>query len=92
MEADSTQDEAKILDQELRSRAIKHAIIVTSDFHTARAGRIFAAATSGDVRYSFQASPTPGFHPDSWWRSRPGKEIVTIEWIKTLNTWWEQPD
>lgn len=92
MEADSTQDESKILDQELRSRGVKHAIVVTSDFHTARAGRIFAQATSGDVRYSFASSPTPGFDPDSWWRSRPGKEIVVIEWIKTLNTWWEQPD
>ena len=92
MEADSTQDEAKILDQELRSRGVKRAIIVTSDFHTARAGRIFTQATSGDIRYSFAASPTPGFDPDSWWRSRPGKEVVVIEWIKTLNTWREQPN
>lgn len=92
MVADSTQDESRILDQELRSRGIEHAIIVTSDFHTARAGRIFRQWTSGDVRYSFAASSTPGFDPDSWWRSRPGREIVVIEWIKTLNTWLEQPN
>jgi uncharacterized SAM-binding protein YcdF (DUF218 family) len=92
MDADSTLDEALILDQELRSRNVQHAIIVTSDFHTARAGRIFREATSGDVRYSFAASPTPGFDPNSWWRSRPGREVVVIEWIKTLNSWLEQPD
>ena len=92
MEADSTQDESQILDQELRSRDVAHAIIVTSDFHTARAGRIFRKSTSGDVRYSFAASPTPDFDPNSWWRSRPGREIVVIEWIKTLNSWLEQPD
>lgn len=92
MEADSTQDESMILDRELRSRGVRHAIIVTSDFHTARAGRIFRKSTSGEVRYSFAASPTPGFDPDSWWRIRPGREIVVIEWIKTLNSWWEQPD
>jgi len=92
MDADSTLEESRILDQELRSRRVEHAIIVTSDFHTARAGRIFRNATSGDVRYSFAASPTPGFDPDSWWRNRPGREIVVIEWIKTLNSWLEQPD
>ena len=92
MEADSTQDESRILDQELRSRGVEHAIIVTSDFHTARAGRIFRESTSGDVRYSFAASTTPGFDPDSWWRDRRGKEIVIIEWVKTLNSWLEQPD
>lgn len=92
MVADSTQDESRILDRELRSRGVKHAVIVTSDYHTARAGRIFRQSASGDVRYSFAASTTPEFDPDSWWRSRPGKEIVAIEWIKTLNTWLEQPD
>jgi uncharacterized SAM-binding protein YcdF (DUF218 family) len=92
MDADSTLDESRILDLELRSRHVQHAIIVTSDFHTARAGRIFRKSTSGDVRYSFAASPTPGFDPNSWWRSRPGREIVVIEWIKTINSWLEQPD
>jgi uncharacterized SAM-binding protein YcdF (DUF218 family) len=92
MEADSTLEESRIVDQELRSRDVKHAIIVTSDFHTARAGRIFRKSASGDVRYSFAASPTPGFDPDTWWLSRSGREIVVIEWIKTLNSWWEQPE
>ena len=92
IEADSTQDEARILDRELKSRTVKHAIVVTSDFHTARARRIFRGSTSGDVRYSFAASRTPEFDPDGWWRTRPGKEIVVIEWVKTLNSWLEQPD
>lgn len=92
MDADSTFDESRILDQELRARRVEHAIIVTSDFHTGRTGRIFGELTSGEVRYSFAASPTLGFDPDSWWRSRAGREIVIIEWIKTLNTWLEQPD
>lgn len=92
MDADSTLDEALLLDRELRSRHIGHAVIVTSDFHTARAGRIFGDWTSGQVRYSFAASSTPDFDPDSWWRSRPGREVVVTEWIKTLNSWLEQPD
>lgn len=91
MVADSTQDEARILDNELRSRGVESAIVVTSDFHTARARRIFRQSTSGLVRYSFSASPTPDFDPNTWWRSRPGREIVVIEWIKTLNTWLELP-
>ena len=92
VDADSTLAESLILDKELRSRHIEHAIIVTSDFHTGRTGRIFHNWTSGDIRYSFAASSTPDFDPDSWWRSRPGREIVVIEWIKTLNSWLEQPD
>lgn len=92
MEADSTQDESRIVDKELHSRRVQHAIIVTSDFHTRRAGRIFDEWTSGDIRYSFAASSTKDFHPDSWWRTRPGREIVVTEWIKTFNTWLERPD
>ena len=92
MDADSTQEESRIVDLELRSRHVEHAIIVTSDFHTGRAGHIFRKSSSGEVRYSFAASLTPDFDPDSWWRSRPGREIVVIEWIKTLNSWLEQPD
>ncbi len=92
MEADSTQEESRIVDQELRSRRVQHAIIVTSDFHTRRASRIFDDWTSGDIRYSFAASSTKDFHPNSWWRTRPGREIVVIEWIKTFNSWLEQPD
>jgi uncharacterized SAM-binding protein YcdF (DUF218 family) len=92
MEADSTSDEARIIDSEMRSRGVQHVIVVTSDFHTARAGSIFRKYASGDVRYSFAASSTKDFDPDAWWRSRPGREIVVIEWIKTLNSWLEQPD
>ena len=92
MEADSTFDEARIIDRELRSRKVEHAIVVTSDFHTARAGRIFRKSTSGDVRYSFAASSSARFDPDSWWRSRSGREVVVIEWIKTINSWLEQPE
>jgi uncharacterized SAM-binding protein YcdF (DUF218 family) len=92
MDAGSTLEESRLLDQKLRSRHVQHAIIVTSDFHTRRAGRIFRGATSGDVRYSFAASSTPDFDPGSWWRSRAGREIVVIEWIKSINSWLELPD
>lgn len=92
MAADSTADEARLLDRELRDRQIRRALVVTSDFHTRRAGDIFRRAASGQVEYAFAASPTVGFDAASWWRTRPGREVVVIEWIKTLNSWVERVD
>lgn len=90
-EGDSTLMESQVLDAELRRRGVGSALVVTSDFHTARARRIFRDWTSGRIEYRFTAAPTRNFSPDSWWRSRAGQKIAFLEWIKTIHSWFERP-
>ena len=87
--ASSTQSEAEMVDQELRRRGIRKALVVTSDFHTRRARNLFRKRTSGLVAYRVVAARYPGFHLESWWRSRFGLKVVFLEYIKTAASWLE---
>jgi uncharacterized SAM-binding protein YcdF (DUF218 family) len=89
--ADSTFEEAKIVDAELVGRGIRKALIVTSNFHTRRALRTFEAVASGKVKYVMVAAPSPEFQPDRWWYTRAGKRTLLLEYLKTINSWYELP-
>ena len=85
----NTRDEAVILLAELRRRNVRSFLLVTSDFHTARARRIFLAAgraMAGGPAMRTVAAPDQFFRPDSWWRSREGQKTVFLEWSKTVAT------
>ena len=88
-EARSTQDEAAMILPELRRRNVHRVLLVTSDYHSGRAGRIFRAAErtlGGGIEIRMVATPDKEFHPDSWWRSRQGQKIAFMEWSKTLSS------
>lgn len=82
----STSGEARVIVPELRRRGVRSCLLVTSDYHTRRAGRIFRAAAP-EIRFHVVAAPYPNFDPDSWWRSREGLKIVFLEWQKTVASW-----
>lgn len=85
----STRDEAGDLLQELRRRNIKSFLLVTSNYHTARARRIFLAAehaSGGGPPFRTVAAPDEVFHAESWWRTRQGEKIAFFEWSKTIAT------
>ena len=85
----STLEELAFVDRELQRRGVKKALVVTSNFHTRRARNIYRKHTSGAIEYIFVAADSPRFDPDSWWKTRDGKEVLVIEYIKTLNSWFE---
>ncbi len=89
IDAGSTLEESRLVDAELRRRGIRKALVVTSNFHTRRARSIFAHHTSGAVRYLFVEALYDDFQPDRWWLTRPGKKVVFLEYLKTLNSWIE---
>lgn len=89
IEADSTIEEAKIVDAELMRRGVSKALVVTSDFHTRRSRSLFEARGSGKVRYVVVASEYPEFDPRAWWRSRNGAKTLLLEYLKTVYTWYE---
>lgn len=82
-QAHSTREEATAVLTDLRRRGVHRFLLVTSDYHTARAGRIYrAAAPDMDIRVV--AARDEYFRPDGWWRNREGRKIFLIEWLKTV--------
>jgi uncharacterized SAM-binding protein YcdF (DUF218 family) len=88
-EARSTQDEAAMILPELQRRHAHRVLVVTSDYHSRRAARVFRAeerTLGGGIEIRMVATPDQEFHPDSWWRSRQGQKIAFMEWSKTLSS------
>ena len=81
----STREEAAFILPELRRRNVRSFLLVTSDYHTARSGRLFRAA-AGDIAMRVVAADDKYFSADSWWKSREGQKAVFFEWSKTLAT------
>ncbi|MFN7995862.1 MAG: YdcF family protein [Bryobacteraceae bacterium] len=82
-EALSTREEAAAILPELRNLGVHRFLLVTSDYHTARAARVFRAAGS-DFVIRTVAAPDNHFRVDGWWRDREGQKIVFMEWSKTI--------
>ena len=72
---------------ELRRLGAHSFLLVTSEYHTRRAGNIFRKVT-GDLDMRVIAAPDEYFSPDSWWRNREGQKIVYMEWSKTVASWF----
>jgi uncharacterized SAM-binding protein YcdF (DUF218 family) len=85
----NTRDEAVVVLGELRRRNVRSFLLVTSDYHTARARRVFLAAEramGGGPTMRTVAVPGEFFRPDSWWRNREGQKTAFFEWSKTVAT------
>jgi uncharacterized SAM-binding protein YcdF (DUF218 family) len=85
--ARSTGEESWAILPELHRRNVHRMLLVTSDYHTGRALRIFRRTENkmGDkMEIRAVAAPDEEFHPDSWWRSRQGQKVAFMEWTKTL--------
>ncbi|MEO7142663.1 MAG: YdcF family protein [Bryobacteraceae bacterium] len=85
-DAKSTADEAEAIVEELRKRNVRSIDLVTSDYHTRRAGRIYRAIADG-IDVHVVAARDENFRQDSWWRTREGKKVFAIEWMKTIAGW-----
>jgi uncharacterized SAM-binding protein YcdF (DUF218 family) len=81
--AHSTREEAAAIVADLRGRGVHRFLLVTSDFHTARAGRIYRA-TAPDLDVRVVAAPDRYFRADGWWRNREGQKVFLMEWMKTV--------
>lgn len=60
--------------------------IVTSNYHTRRAGNIYRAKAPG-LEIHMVAAPDVYFTPDGWWRDRDARKVFLMEWMKTVATW-----
>ena len=85
-EATSTEEEAQVIVAELRRRGVHHVLLVTSDYHTRRAGKIFRHAAP-EMIFDVVESPDFYFTPQGWWHSREGRKTFALEWSKTVAEW-----
>jgi len=77
----STREEALEILPELRRRGIRKVIIVTSDYHTRRAGFIYRSLAS-DLDVRVVAASDTYFRAGGWWRHRQGCKAFFFEWVK----------
>jgi uncharacterized SAM-binding protein YcdF (DUF218 family) len=83
----STREEAAAVLRELRRRNVNSFLLVTSNYHSARARRLFLAAehdAGGGPKMRTVAAPDEFFRPDRWWRDRQSQKIAFFEWSKTV--------
>ncbi len=85
-ECKSTRDEAERYMPEFRSLGFKHVLVVTSNFHTRRAGRIMRTAGAEPAIHMI-AAPARDFRPEDWWRRRQDQKTLFMEWSKTFANW-----
>jgi len=82
-QATNTWDEGQVIIPELRRLGAHSFLLVTSDYHTRRAGHYFRQLARGlDMRVI--AAPDRYFQWDSWWRNREGQKVFYMEWSKTV--------
>ena len=85
----STREEAVTVLDALKQRNIHSFLLVTSNYHSSRARRIFLNAErqrGGGPELRVVASGDRDFSPANWWRNREGQKIGFMEWTKTLTS------
>ena len=82
-EAKSTKEEAQSALARLRQLGVHKVLLITSDYHTRRAAKIFRAAAP-DLQFVVVAAPDRSFTADGWWHSRQGQKVAFLEWVKTV--------
>jgi len=84
--ATSTREEVRVVLAELARRQVRRFIVVTSNYHTRRAGGLYRSqAPRAEIRVV--AAADPQFSSDNWWHSRTGRKLFLLEWQKTVATW-----
>jgi uncharacterized SAM-binding protein YcdF (DUF218 family) len=85
-EEKSTAAEADVVIAELRKLHAHRIDVVTSNFHTRRAGNIYRSRAR-DLEFHFVSAPDPFYSADGWWKNREGRKTFLVEWEKTVATW-----
>lgn len=84
---DSTADEARGITAKMRQAGIRDCILVTSNYHTRRAGGLFRKV-GNELKITVVAAADHDFPVDKWWKYRPTRKIFAYEWMKTITSWF----
>ncbi len=86
---DSTYTETKYVERCLQSSHPKNVLLVTSDWHTARALSIFQHRLP-QYNWSVAAAHDPRLFGTQWWRQREWAKTALKEWTRVI--WWNLVD
>jgi uncharacterized SAM-binding protein YcdF (DUF218 family) len=82
--AGSTSSEAEVVLAYVLQRGFRSILLVTSKYHSARAGRIYRHLARGRVAVIVRPARDDDFEPEGWWRDRASARRVAIEYQKLL--------
>jgi len=83
----STLGEARDVLEAVRRRGFHTIIVVTSKYHTRRAGLVFRHVAADRVRIVVRPSRYDRFRPNAWWHDREDTRRLVIEYEKLLVFW-----
>jgi uncharacterized SAM-binding protein YcdF (DUF218 family) len=81
--AHSTVEEAEHAVAELRRRGVHRVLIVTTLWHTGRAGRIFRRLAP-EMAIHMVGVDDLSWHGGDWWQEREGRKTFFLEGVKTI--------
>lgn len=84
---DTTRSEAAAVAEYAKEQGYRRLIIVTSPYHTGRAGSLFDAAASRSFQVIMRPSRYESVDPSVWWRRPSDRTDVVMEYLKTLHGW-----
>jgi uncharacterized SAM-binding protein YcdF (DUF218 family) len=85
-EARNTRDEARLAAAAIRKLGAHRVLVVTTDFHTRRAGRMYRSEAP-DLDVTVVSAPDKYFSAAGWWHNREGQKTFLYEWMKTAASW-----
>lgn len=80
---ESTRTEARFLGKLFRSQGFKKILLVTSNYHSGRAARLWRLECPW-LAINVVPAPDPNFTPSTWWKTRQGQKTFLLEWAKTI--------
>ena len=81
--ANSTRAESHAIAVELHRHDVHSILLVTSNFHTGRAARLFRKEEPS-FQLTVVAAPDAFFNPGRWWKTREGQKQFLFEGLKTI--------
>jgi uncharacterized SAM-binding protein YcdF (DUF218 family) len=83
----STSDEAQKLREPLARMGVRKLVVVTSNYHTKRAGRTLRRILGPDIAIQVVGVPDRFWSPGAWWKDREGRKTEFFEFSKTVADW-----
>jgi uncharacterized SAM-binding protein YcdF (DUF218 family) len=81
---DSTRTEAEVIAASARQNGWHRIIVVTSPYHTARAGSLFEGAMKDSCQVIVHPDRFESPDPDRWWIAFPDRSDVVLEYLKRI--------